>query len=103
MEFLRPILVKIELIYQQPAMTMPFGVIRPFTECLLGTHPVHSDFRLSETVDCYVSNLTNSVILSHLNDEIEIVAIPRSTLYNDGNLIIILSAFFWQKVNGKKD
>ena len=56
-------------------------------------HPVHSDFRLSEPVDCYVNNLENGVILSYINDEIKIVAIQKSVLYNDGNLIIILSAF----------
>ena len=68
--------------------------IRPFTECLLHAHPVHSDFRLSKPVDYYVNNLENGVILSYINDEIKIVAIQKSVLYNDGNLVIILSAFF---------
>ena len=57
-------------------------------------HPIHSDFRLSEPVDCYVDNLKNGVILSYINDEIKIVAIQKSVLYNDGNLVIILSTFF---------
>ena len=54
-------------------------------------HASRSDFRLSEPVDCYVSNLENSVILSYLNHEIKIVAIQKSALYIDGNLVIILS------------
>ena len=56
-------------------------------------HPVHSDFRLFEPVDCYVNNLKNGVILSYIDDEIKIVAIQKSVLYNDGNLVIILSTF----------
>ena len=68
--------------------------IRPFTECLVCAHPVHSDFRLSEPVDCHVNNLENGVILSYINNEIKIVTIQKSVLYNDGNLVIILSAFF---------
>ena len=66
-------------------------------------HPVHSDFRLSEPVDCYVDNLKNGVILSYINDEIKIVAIQKSVLYNDGNLVIILSIFFLPKMTGKID
>ena len=62
--------------------------------CMLRAHPVQSDFRLSKPVDCYVDNLENGVILSYINDEIKIVAIQKSVLYNDGNLVIILSAFF---------
>ena len=69
--------------------------IRPFTECLLRAHPVHSDFRLFEPVDCYISNLENAV--SYINDEIKIVQIQKSALYNDGNLVIILGAFFVRK------
>ena len=57
-------------------------------------HPVHSDFQISEPVDCYVNNLENGVILSYIYDEIKIVAIQKSVLYNDGNLVIIISAFF---------
>ena len=60
-------------------------------------HPVHSDFRLSELVDCYVNNLENGVILSYMNDEIKIVAIQKSVLYHDGNLVIILSTFFFSR------
>ena len=71
--------------------------IRPFTEWLVRAHPVHSDFRLSEPVDCYVDNLKNGVILSYINDEIKIVAIQKSVLYNDGNLVIILSTFFFSR------
>ena len=67
--------------------------IRPFTEWLVRAHPVHSDFRLSEPVDCYVDNLKNGVILSYINYEIKIVAIQKSVLYIDGNLVIILSTF----------
>ena len=66
-------------------------------------HPVHSDFQLSESVDCYVNNLENGVILSYINDEIKIVAIQKSVLYNDGNLVIILSNFFLPKMTGEKD
>ena len=66
--------------------------IRPFTECLVCMHPVHSDFRLSEPVDCYVNNWENGIILSYMNDEIKIVTIQKSVLYNDSNLLIILSA-----------
>ena len=66
-------------------------------------HPVHSDFRLSEPVDYYVDNLKNGVILSYINDEIKLVAIQKSVLYNDGNLVTILSAFFLQKMTGEKD
>ena len=61
-------------------------------------HPVHSDFRLSEPVDCYVNNLENGVILIYINDEIKIVAIQKSVLYNDGNLVNILSAFFFSRI-----
>ena len=50
--------------------------------------------RLSEPVDCYVNNLKNGVMLSYINDEIKIVAIQKSVLYNDDNLVIILSTFF---------
>ena len=67
------------------------------------THPVHSDFRLSEPVDCYVNNLENGVILSYINDEIKIVAIQKSVLYYDGNLVIILSAFFSPENDRRKD
>ena len=70
---------------------------RPFTECLVRAHPVHTDFRLSEPVDCYVDNLENGVILSNINDEIKIVANQKSVLYNDGNLVFILIAFFSRK------
>ena len=73
---------------------MSIWTIRPFTECLVHVHPVHSDFGLSEPVDCYVNNLENGVILSYINDEIKIVAIRNSVLYNDGNIVIILSTFF---------
>ena len=60
-------------------------------------HLVHSDFRLSEPVDCYVNNLKNGVILSYINDEIKIVAIQKSVLYNNGNLVIILSTLFFSR------
>ena len=66
--------------------------IGPFTVCLIRMHPVHSDFWLSEPVDCYVNNLENGVNLSYINGEIKIVAIQKSVLYNDGNLVIILVA-----------
>ena len=55
---------------------------------------VHSDFRLSEPVDFYVNNLKNGVILRYINGEIKIVAIQKLVLYNNGNLVIILSTFF---------
>ena len=71
-----------------------FICIRPFTKWLVRAHPVHSEFRLSEPVDCYVNNLKKGVILSYINDEIKIVAIQKSVLYNDCNLVIILSTFF---------
>ena len=74
----------------------------PLTECLVRAHPVHFDFRLSEPVDCYVNNLENGVILSYINDEIKIVAIQKSVLYNDGNLVIFLSAFFSPKNDRRK-
>ena len=80
---------------------MSNALIRPFTECLLLTHPVHSDFRLSEPVDCYVNNLENRVILSYMNDEMKIVAIQKLVLYNGGNLVVILSTFLFQKMNGE--
>ena len=80
-------------IKSQQLMSRITNVIRPFTECLMRAHPVHSDFRLSESVDSYVNNLENGVILSYINYEIKIVAIQKSVLYNDGNLAIILSAF----------
>ena len=45
--------------------------------------------------------LTHGVILSYMNDEVKIVAIQKSVLYNDGNLVIILSTFVlsrkWQE------
>ena len=78
-------------------------VIRPFTEWLVRAHPVHSDFRLSEPVDCFVDNLKNGVLLCYTNDEIKIVAIQKSVLYNDGNLVIILSTFFLPQMTGEKD
>ena len=65
-------------------------------------HPVHSDFRLSWPVDCYVNNLENGVIPSYINDEFKFVSILKSTLYNGGNLVVIISAFFSQKMNGEK-
>ena len=71
-----------------------YSPIHPFTKWLVCAHPVHSDFRLSWPVDCYVNNLKNGVILSYINDEIKIVTIQKSVLYNDGNLVIILSIFF---------
>ena len=54
-------------------------------------------------LDWYANNLENGVILSYSNDEIKIVAIQKSNLYNDGNLVVILSAFLVQKMNGEKD
>ena len=68
-------------------------------------HPVHSDFQLFEPVDYDVSNTENGVILSYFNDEIKTVAIQKSALYNDGYLVVILSAifffFFCQKMDGE--
>ena len=58
--------------------------LRPFTKCLVHAHPVHSDFRLSEPVDCYVNNQENGVIISYIKDEIKMVAIQKSVLYNNG-------------------
>ena len=84
---------------------LPFGVrppIHPFTECLVRTHPVRSDFWLSEPVDCYV-NLENGIILNYINDEIKTVAIQKSVLYNNGNLVAILSTFFSRKWTEKRD
>ena len=66
-------------------------------------HPIHSDFRLSDPVDCYVDNLENGVILSYIHDEIKIVTIQKSVLYNDGNLVIILNAFFSPENDRRKD
>ena len=54
--------------------------------------PINSDFRLSESVDYYVSNPESGVILSYLNDKIKIVVIQKSALYTDGHLVVILSA-----------
>ena len=51
----------------------------------------------------YVDNLENGVILSYINGEIKIVGIQKSVLYNGGNLVIILCAFLFQKMNGEKD
>ena len=73
---------------------MIWRVCRPFTECLMRAHPVHSDFRLSEPVDCYVINLENGVILSYITGQIKMVAIEKSVLCNDNNLVVIVSAFF---------
>ena len=50
----------------------------------------------------WANNLENGVIPSYINDEIKIVAIQKSVLYNDGNLVVILSAFFSQKIDGEK-
>ena len=51
-----------------------------------------------DPTDCAIKgfyyNLKNGVILSYINVEIKIVAIQKSFLYNDGNLLIILSTFF---------
>ena len=80
------------------------SLIRPFTERLVRAHPVHSDFRLSEPVDSYVNNLKNGVIISYINDGIKSVSIQKSVLYNDGNLVIILSTYFFsRKWQEKKD
>ena len=51
---------------------------------------------------CYANNLNNGVILSYINDEIKIVAIQKSVLYNDGNLVIIFSTFFSPENDGRK-
>ena len=94
----------ISALSQPPTDFIPRSVaIRPFTEWLVRAHPVHSDFRLSEPVYCYVNNLENGVILSYINDVIKIVAIQKSVLYNDDNLVIILSTFFLPTMTGEKD
>ena len=53
--------------------------------------------------DQALSNLENGIIFSYINDEIKIVATQKPVLYKGGNLVVILSAFLFQKIIGQKD